>query len=110
MATTQPSLSATTNNSRFDEMEAEIKRNQAEFASINTRFDQVEDQAIRTLAVCQASSTSILDLRKDTSQQLKALRNATTQQILDLRNGSAQAIQLMRDEATANQHNLQMQL
>ena len=106
----QPSLSAT-NASRFDEMEAEIKRNQAAFASAtNKRLDKVENQAIRTMEVCQASSKSILELRKESNQQLTDLRNESSQQIQDLRAESARAMRQMRDEATANQHNLQRQI
>ena len=98
VATTQPSISAT-NNSRFDEMEAEIQKHQAEFKTVLLRFDKVEDQALRTMAVCQASSRSLLELKTDSAKQLS-----------ELRHDSAMSMQQLRDETTANQQNLQAQL
>jgi hypothetical protein len=98
MATTQPSLSAT-QSSKFDEMEAAILQQQAEYKTVLTRFDQVEDQALRTMAVCQASSRSILDLRKDSLQQMSTLRKE-----------SAASLQQLRDESAQNQRDLQIQL
>ena len=98
MATTQLSLSAT-HISRFDEMEATILRQQEEYKTVLTRFDTVEDQALRTMAVCQASSRSILDLRKDSLQQMSNLRKE-----------SAESLQQIRDESAKNQRELQIQL
>lgn len=98
MATTQPSISATA-NAKFDEMEAEILRHQAEFKSVHSRFDKVEDQALRTMSVCQASSRSLLELRTESQQQLK-----------DLKLDSAKSMKLLRDESKANQKHLQDQL
>ena len=98
MATTQLSLSAT-HISRFDEMEATILRQQEEYKTVLTCFDTVEDQALRTMAVCQASSRSILDLRIDSLQQMSNLRKE-----------SAESLQQIRDESAKNQRELQIQL
>ena len=98
MATTQLSLSAT-QSSKFDEMEAAILQQQAEYKTVLTRFDQVEDQALRTMAVCQASSKSILDLRKESLKQMSTLRQE-----------SLASLQQIRDESAQHQRDLQNQL
>ena len=91
---------------RFNAMEANIlhhqtaiQRHQSAFKSVHERFDVVEDQAIRTMEVCEASSKSLLELRQDSFQQMSALRSE-----------SAQSIQALRDESTASQTHIQSQL
>ena len=91
---------------RFNAMEADIlkhqtalQQHQSAFKSVHARFDAVEDKAIRTMEVCQASSKSILDLRQDSFQQMTSLRSET-----------AQSIQTLREESTASQINIQSQL
>ncbi len=80
-------------------METTIQKHQAEFNSVHTRFDNVKNQALHTMAACQASSKSLLNLRTESLQQLNELRTE-----------SATAMKQLREETAANQKDLQDQL
>jgi hypothetical protein len=103
---TATTFASDNHTARFNAMEADIlkhqtalQQHQSAFKSVHARFDAVEDKAIRTMEVCQASSKSILDLRQDSFQQMTSLRSET-----------AQSLQILREESTASQSNIQSQL
>jgi hypothetical protein len=104
---TATTFASDNHTARFNSMEADIQkhqtaiaRHQSAFKSVHERFDSVEDKAIRTMEVCQASSKSILELREESFQQLSGV----------LRDESAASILTLREEAALFQTNLQDQL
>jgi hypothetical protein len=91
---------------RFSATEAKIQthqnaiaHHQSTFKSVHERFDSVEDKALHTIEVCQASSKSILELHQESFKQMSVLREE-----------SATSIRVLREEATLFQTYLQGQL
>ena len=50
-----------------------VARHQSAFKSVQERFNSVEDNALRTMEVCQVSSKSILDLRQESFKQMSVI-------------------------------------
>jgi hypothetical protein len=104
--TTTQTFLTNANTSRFNELEAAIKRQQeatqqhtVALSSVHARFDNVENQVLRTMEVCQISSTSILELRQESFSQLQNIRQE-----------NAAAMYAMRQESMQNLNQLQEQM
>jgi hypothetical protein len=85
--TTHSMMTATmgTNQARFQELENAIKRqtetinkHQQEFKTVQTRFDELDNRTIKTMAFCQESSLQVMELRQEFAQM-----SAFLQQIND---------------------------
>ena len=81
--------SQTTTQNRFHEMEAAIRRHQTALQRHATELQQVNERAITTMELCQATSTNILALRDDTTNQLREIRNEAERQATEQRESLA---------------------
>ena len=101
------SLSSTQN--RFYELETTIRRQQTALTNHNIELQQINERAIITLDLCQLTSTHVLELREDTTNQLRDIRANAEAQAQEQRESFARMTELIanltsRISATASNH------
>ena len=101
------SLSSTQN--RFYELETTIRRQQTALTNHNIELEQINKRAIITLDLCQCTSTHVLELREDTTNQLSDIRANAEAQAQEQRESFARMTELIanltsRISATASTH------
>jgi hypothetical protein len=101
------SFSSTQN--RFSELESTIRRQQKALKDHNIELQQINERAIITLDLCQQTSTHVLELREDTTNQLRDIRANAEAQAQEQRESFARMTELIanltsRISATASTH------
>ena len=78
---------------RFQELESIIRQqntdmrsHQAEFKSVNTRFDGLEERVLTTMTFCKDTSQNVLELRKETNENILGMRQEAAAQAQEFRN------------------------
>jgi hypothetical protein len=78
---------------RFQELESiirqqntDIRSHQAEFKSVNTRFDGLEERVLTTMTFCKDTSQNVLELRKETNENILGMRQEAAVQAQEFRN------------------------
>ena len=76
----QMTKSQTTTQNRFYKMKAAIRRQQNALQRHTAELQQVNERAVITMEICQATSTNILELRETTTNQLSEVRQEADRQ------------------------------
>lgn len=92
-----------TQTSRFQELEAQIKLNHQAYAKANLQIDTIQEQVMKTMEACAASSQQINELSAKVSECASAQQvNALSLQVQDLTKAMTALLQLQMPIITQN--------
>jgi hypothetical protein len=101
----QMTKSQTTTQNRFYEMEAAIRRQQNALQRHTAELQQVNERAVTTMEICQATSNNILSLSETTKNQLCEIRQDVDRQATEQRESIARMTAMIEQLTHQRQDN-----
>jgi hypothetical protein len=94
---------------RFQDLENAIRQqildtraHQAEFLTVNKRFDELEGRVLTTMTLCRDTSENVLELRKETNENILGMRQEATAQAIEFRTAFATMTRMIDSLARIN--------